>query len=88
MKYPYFLSFIEEGLIGVTDWIFGRVEVYDNEGSSEYAIDELRFGFRSEPKKEKQFREFRDGWDFRNVTKTELVDLKKMLREKFLKLRK
>ncbi|OGG03628.1 hypothetical protein A2W14_03850 [Candidatus Gottesmanbacteria bacterium RBG_16_37_8] len=28
-KYPYFLSFIEEGLVGVTDKIFGRVEVYD-----------------------------------------------------------
>lgn len=84
-KYPYFLSFIEEGFVGVTDKIFGRVEVYNHKAPTEYAIDELRFLFKVKPKKEEEFRIFRERWDFQNVSKKELQEIKNIIKNKFYK---
>jgi len=82
-KYPYFLSFIEEGFIGVDDVTFGRVEIYTNKESDGYAIDELRFLFKDNKLKNKEFYNFRDKWDFQNVTKIELKKVKKIIKENF-----
>lgn len=82
-KYPYFLSFVEEGFDGVTDRIFGRVEVYTNKEPEEYAIDELRFLFKENKLKSKEFYKFRERWDFQNVTKRKFEEIKKKIKDDF-----
>lgn len=83
-KYPYFLSFIEEFYMGVTDRTLGRVEVYTNKEPGEYAIDELRFLFKENKLKSKEFHEFREKWDFQNVSKEEFEIVKKKIKDNFL----
>ena len=82
-KYPYFLSFVEEGFAGVTDRMFGRVEVYSDKEPTEHAVDELRFLFKANFGKEKLFYKFREKWDFQNVSKNELEKVKKDLKNFF-----
>ena len=82
-KYPYFLSFVEEGFVGVTDKTFGRVEVYDYHEPTEYAVDELRFLFKTRPEKDKEYQAFREKWDFQNVSKKELEEIKSNIKIKF-----
>lgn len=82
-KYPYFLSFIEEGFMGVTDRIFGRVEVYTDKEPEEYATDELRFLLKKINERVKKFKEFREKWDLKNVSKKELEEIKKVLKNNF-----
>lgn len=82
-KYPYFLSFIEEGFIGVTGVTFGRVEIYTNKESDGYAIDELIFLFKDNELKNKEFYVFQDKWDFQNVTESEFKRVKKIIKENF-----
>ena len=82
-KYPFFLSFIEEGFIGVTGITFGRIEIYDNRSSGPFDIDELRFVFKDNKQKEARFYKFRDEWDFKNITRKELVGIKTILKSDF-----
>lgn len=82
-KYPYFLSFIEEGFEGVTDVTFGRVEIYSNKESDGYAIDELKFLFKDNKLKNKEFYDFRNKWDFQNVTEKELKRVKKNIKKNY-----
>ena len=83
-KYPYFLSFIEEGYVGVNDVVFGRVEIYTNLKPEKYAIDELRFVFADTEVKRKEFYEFRERWDFENVTEKEFKAIKLEIEKQFL----
>ena len=82
-KYPYFISFIEEGFVGVNDINFGRVEVYRNDNPSLYDVDEIRFLYKNNTDKEKEFRDFRDKWDFNNITKKELELVKRIIKVEF-----
>ena len=82
-KYPYFLSFIEEGYVGVNDVVFGRVEIYTNLKPEDYAIDELRFVFAETDKNRKEFYEFREKWDFKDVTEKEFEAIKLELKKRF-----
>jgi hypothetical protein len=82
-KYPYFLSFIEEGFVGVIDKTLGRIEAYSNKEPGEYAIDELRFLFQNSAFKNKEFTIFREKWDFKNVREKELNEVKKIIQENF-----
>jgi len=83
-KYPYFLSFIEESFMGVTDRTFGRVEVYTNKKTKEYVIDELRFSFKENQQINKEFRKFREKWDFKNVSKKELESVARTIKNNFV----
>lgn len=74
----YFLNFIEEGIMN-TDYegyVGGRVEVWVEE--SEYDIDEIRF-FTKSP----DWYEFRERWDFKEVTRKKLDELRKIIKEKY-----
>lgn len=82
-KHPYFLSFIEEGYVGVKDIVFGRVEIYTNLKSEDYAIDELRFVFADTSEKRKEFYDFREKWDFIDVTEGEFEAIKLELKNRF-----
>ena len=82
-KYPYFLSFIEEGYVGVNDVVFGRVEIYTNLKPEDYAIDELRFAFAETDKNRKEFYDFREKWDFEDVTEKEFEAIKLELKKRF-----
>lgn len=83
-KFPYFLSIVEEGFAGVIDKTFGRVEVYFDKEPTEYAIDEFRFLFKENLIKVKEFKEFRDKWDFKNVSEKELEEIKRIIKSNFL----
>ena len=80
-KFPYYISFVEEGFVGVTDKIFGRVEVYSNKDPKIYAIDELRFVFKNSPRKRKEFQAYRDTWEAKDIREQELEMVKKSLTE-------
>lgn len=82
-KYPYFLSFVAEGVMGVVDKVFGRVEVYANNKPTGWAVDELRFLFKADLSKEKAFYGFREKWDFQNVSKKELEAIQKILKNNY-----
>ena len=73
----FFLSFIEEGVNpkykGYTE---GRIEVYTDD--KEHAIEEIRF-FTNK----KSWNSFRDKWDFKEVTKKELDNLRDIIKERF-----
>ena len=76
----YFLSFVEEFWPDIDpkykDYVVGRVEVYDDE--HDYDIDEIRF-FTNK----KSWNSFRDKWDFKEVTKKELDNLRDIIKERF-----
>jgi len=87
----YFISFVEEFWMPSTnfmgagkiredigDFITGRVEVFDNFGNSEYNVMELRFFT-----KDKSFYDFRERWDYEDITKEELNKLKKIIKKKY-----
>jgi hypothetical protein len=82
-KYPYFLSFIQERFVGISDTTFGRVEVYSNADPTAYAKDELRFIFKDSPQKLKAFQEFRDRWDFQHVNGQEFKEIKTIIKNNF-----
>lgn len=83
-KYPYFLSFIEEGFVnGRPDLRFGRIEVYNNRETSAWADDELRFSFIINDDKEKAFWDFREKWDFKDVTEEAFKQMKRILKKEF-----
>lgn len=74
----YFLNFIEEGIMN-TDYegyVGGRVEVWVEE--SEYDIDEIRFFTKAT-----DWYEFRERWDFKEVTRKKLDELRKIIKEKY-----
>lgn len=74
----YFISFIEESILN-PDYLGywgGRMEVYDE--VSEYDIDEIRF-----LTKDPSFIEFREKWDFKDVSKRTLNKIEKEIREKY-----
>ncbi len=71
--------------MGVTDRTFGRVEIYSNTEDTPYATDELRFIFKDNKPKLKEFHKFRDKWDFKDVTKKEFDFVKKTIKENFYK---
>jgi len=74
----YFISFIEESILNpdYSGYWGGRMEVYDE--VSKYDIDEIRF-----LTKDPSFIEFREKWDFKDVSKRTLNKIKKEIGEKY-----
>jgi len=74
----YFISFIEESILNPDYFGYwgGRMEVYDQ--VSKYDIDEIRF-----LTKDPSFIEFREKWDFKDVSKRTLNKIKKEIGEKY-----
>ena len=73
MKGPtHFLSFVEEC---VSDYVGGRIEVYDNGSDSQYAIEEIRF-FTN---KLSAYHKLRDRYDFEDVTAKGIERLRKAI---------
>ncbi len=77
-----YLNFIEEGIMNPKYWGYrgGRIEVILPK--EEYSSEEIRFF----TKKSEEFEEFRDKWDMKYITKTQLglvkTIVKNMFREK------
>ena len=78
MEKKYFLSFVEEFWQGQIVKTMGRVEVSVED--EPYAIEEMRWGTN----KASEFSKFRDKWDFKEVDKDVLDQIRKTLEEKFL----
>ena len=77
----YWISFVEEG-IQHPDYfgcVGGRVEVYDYDDDSGYAIDEYRFLTR----KRTEFENFRELWDCQDVDGQRLARIALELRMVF-----
>lgn len=75
-----FISFIEEFWQmkpQYKDYIIGRVEVYGPKDF--YASEEIRF--RTD--KQDEFYKFREKWDFKDISKRELIQIRAIVREKF-----
>ena len=77
----HFLSFVEECVMNprYAGYIGGRMEIFDNEGDSQYAMDEDRYFT-----KDVGFYKFRDKWDFKNVGPRTLDRIRCELKEKYL----
>ena len=77
----YFLSFVEEMVFNpdFKNYVGGRVEVFIEE--EEYDIEEIRF-FTN---KRKEFRKFRNEWDFKDVSAKQLNQIRQIIQKKFLK---
>ena len=75
----YFISFIEEGIFNpkYEGYVGGRCEIYAP-GQEYYAIEEIRFFT-----KDKTWYDFREKWDFKEVTKKKLDELRKIINEKY-----
>lgn len=76
-KKKYFLDFVEEFWQGQIVKTMGRVEVYDD--ADKYAIEEIRWA----TDRIEEFSEFRDKWDFKDVSQKILDKIRKILDEKF-----
>ena len=74
----YFISFIEEGIFNpkYLEYVGGRIEVFID--SEQYNIEEIRFFT-----KDKGWYEFREKWDFKDITKEELEEIRKIVKEKY-----
>lgn len=83
-KQLYFLSFVEEGIFNpkYEDWAGGRIEVYID--TEHHNIEEIRFFC----KRNKAWNNFRDEYDFKDVTKDELDDVRKLVKKKYYKVPK
>ena len=75
----YFVSFIEEGIFNpkYEGWVGGRVEVYSPE--EPYAIEEIRFF----TKRSEEWYNYRERWDFKDITKKQLTELRRTIEEKY-----
>lgn len=74
----YFASFVEEYWPGQKSGTsMGRVEVYKND--DQYASEEIRWA----TSKVERFHEFRDRWDFREITEYHLAWMRKFIEENF-----
>ena len=75
---PYFLSFVEEVIQGkdFEGYVAGRLEIYS---LGPHADEEVRF-FTNDLE---NFNGFRKQWDFSNVTKAELKQIKTEITTKF-----
>ena len=69
----YYISFIEECIQNpkYLEYTGGRIEVFEN--GSPYAIEEIRWFTKDID----IFREFRDKWDMKEVSKRQLTGVKK-----------
>lgn len=77
----YFISFIEEGIFNPKyfDYAGGRMEVYLE--TEQYNIDEIRFF----TKRNKSWNDFRDKYDFKDVSKALLSKITKEIQTKYYK---
>lgn len=82
LKRKYFITFTEEFWMGrdkkFESWVEGRLEIYDNFGDSPYAIKEIRFCNNAD-----DWYKFREKWDFRDITEKKLVQVVKLIQEKY-----
>ena len=79
MKKPkVFISFVEEYWPGQKEnTTVGRIEVH--KPNDEYASEEIRWGTY----KVKEFLEFREKWDFRDITESQLERLKDVVKNTY-----
>lgn len=82
-KLPYFISFVEEGFVGVTNKLFGRIEVYSNKDAQPYYIDEIRFLAKKSTNKEAALRKFREKWDFQDISAGDLAKIRNTVKRQF-----
>lgn len=75
----YFLSFIEEGIFNPKYFAYagGRIEVYIP--TEEYAIEEIRFL----TKRNKEWNDFRDQYDFKDINKLTYSLVKRLVKKKY-----
>ena len=81
MKSKIFVSFVEEAILNpqYEGFIGGRIEI--SYPGDHYPSKELRFFT-----KDKGFYKFRDKWDMKNVSMSELHLIEKTVREKYYEL--
>lgn len=74
----YLVSFIEEGIFNpeYKDYVGGRVEVYAPD--KQYDIEEIRF-----LTKRKDWYDYREKWDLKEVTEKQLTELRRTIEEKY-----
>ena len=79
MNKPYFISFIEEAIMGPKygNYVAGRIEVYIE--PEPHDIEEIRFF----TKKLDEYFGFRNKWDFKDVSQAELDEIRKTAIEDF-----
>ena len=76
----HFLSFVEEFVLNpdYAGYVGGRIEVYSGDPFG-YASNEIRFFTM----KVEEFRDFREKWDFADVTDKQLVAVEKRVAKEF-----
>ena len=81
----YFLSFVEEAVMNprYEGYVAGRMEVYDDDANAgPYASREVRFFTRDQC----GFYEFRNKWDFKNVSKRRLAKISADIQLRFYEI--
>lgn len=75
----YFLSFVGEAVMNpkYADYIGGRLEVYGAKTDNE--IEEVRYF----TKDRQGFMDFADIWDFKEVTASQLNEIKKIIKTRY-----
>ena len=83
-KKEYFISFIEEGIFNpkYEDYAAGRIEVYQE--GEQWAVEEIRFF----TKRSKKWLDFREKWDFKDITGVKLAEIRKIVSENFYEIPK
>lgn len=78
-KKKYFINVVEEGIMNKKyfNFVGGRVEILDDKHP--YSIDEIRF-FTN---KIKEWNKFREEWDFKKVSKKQLEQITKTVKDNF-----
>jgi len=81
LKEKYWLNFVGEAVLNSKyfDYIAGRVEIQDDE--SDYSIDEYRYFVHKD--KWDKFYDFREEWDWKDVSEEKLKWLKEYLEANF-----
>jgi len=79
----YFLNFIEEAVLNpdYSDYIAGRVEIFDEPSETGYDIDEYRFLVHRD--KWREFWDFRDEWDFKVIDENKLKWFKEFVESNY-----
>ena len=82
----YFISFVEEfgSNPDYFDWIFGRIEVYyPHPLSNPYGYADEEIHWMVQPENRDRFYEFRDRWDFIDITEYHLNWLRDWVKKKY-----
>ncbi len=83
-KKKYLVNVVEEGIMNEKyfNFVGGRVEILDDKHP--YSIDEIRF-FTN---KKEEWNKFREKWDFEEVSKKQLKQITKIVKNNFYQVEK